>query len=252
MERGDCHEKFSVAPLRPVLVDMVLLGSLVVLVLTAILVSICAKIIYYRFLHPLAGVPGPFVASFSRLPLLSYALGGAEHEIHLALHRRYGPIVRVGPNHILLNDPAHGPWYYSLDKSTWWYSLRPDDHNLAFSTELNIKTHNAKKKRVTAAYSMSSLVANEDAMDRRISVRGFLFGCCFFLMHAQVGGSPLSKWASIPIWKTIEAFLQLSLHDSSTSMVFLNFITRSFDIHNQDLPLHWMIFRAINRMVDSS
>ena len=128
-------------------------------------------ILHHRLLHPLSKIPGPFLASISRLWLLYHTLTGRTHVSHLDAHRVHGPIVRVGPNHVLLSDPSHGAWYYSLDKSDWWYCFRPDDHALAFSTELGLKAHNAKKKRVAGAYSLSSLVANEGAMDEQIKAR---------------------------------------------------------------------------------
>lgn len=145
-------------------------SSLLFSILLIICLAISAQVIYYRLFHPLAHIPGPFLASFSRLWLLFQTLGGQQHISHLRVHEEYGPIVRIGPNHILLSDPKHGPWYYSLDKSDWWYCFRPNDHHLAFSTEIGLKVHNAKKKRVAGAYSMTSLLANEATMDCRIAV----------------------------------------------------------------------------------
>ncbi|KAF7846365.1 hypothetical protein BT93_L4496 [Corymbia citriodora subsp. variegata] len=144
---------------------MISIPSLVALAICAI----ACRILYRRNFHPLAHIPGLFLASFSRLWLLYHTLRGEQHISHLAVHARYGPVVRVGPNHILLSDPDRGPWYYSLDKSDWWYCFRPNDHDLAFSTELGIKQHNVKKKRVAGSYSMTALLANEGAMDNRIT-----------------------------------------------------------------------------------
>lgn len=131
-------------------------------------VALISRAIYRRHIHPLSHIPGPYLASITRLWLLFHALRGEQHRVHLAVHKKYGSVVRVGPNHILLSDPAHGPRYYTWEKSNWWLCFRPNDHHLAFSTELGLKAHNAKKKRVAGAYSMTSLLANEQAMDRRI------------------------------------------------------------------------------------
>lgn len=157
--------------------------SIYILLLLTVSCAISAQVVYYRLFHSLANIPGPFLASFSRLWLLIQTLGGQQHISHLKVHEKYGPIVRVGPNHILLSDPKHGPWYYSLDKSDWWYCFRPNDHHLAFSTELGLKVHNAKKKRVAGAYSMTSLLANEETMDRRITVSRYSWAKHLYLIR---------------------------------------------------------------------
>jgi len=108
-------------------------SALNLLVLSA--VALATKVIYYRVFHPLSKVPRPFLASFSRVWLLYHALSGQPHLAHIAAHHKYGPIVRAGPNHVLLSDPKHGPMYYSWDKSDWWLCFRPNDNNLTFSTE---------------------------------------------------------------------------------------------------------------------
>lgn len=57
---------------------------------------------YYRLSH----VPGPFLASFTNLSRLSWVLSNRAHDIHTALHRQYGPLVRFGPNMVSIADPA--------------------------------------------------------------------------------------------------------------------------------------------------
>ncbi|KAJ9627627.1 hypothetical protein H2203_002839 [Taxawa tesnikishii (nom. ined.)] len=135
-----------------------------------LLVALVSRAVYRLYFHPLSRIPGPFLARVSRLWLLVHAARGETHIAQLAVHRRYGPVVRVGPDHVLLADPQYGPQYYSWDKSDWWLCFRPpgEDAHLAFSTELGIKTHNAKKKRVAASYSLTSLLTQEDVFDRHV------------------------------------------------------------------------------------
>ncbi|KAL8876511.1 MAG: hypothetical protein Q9192_008845, partial [Flavoplaca navasiana] len=69
---------------------------------------------YLRLRH----IPGPFLASLTNLPRLSWVYSNRAGEIHTTLHRRYGPIVRCGPNMVSVADPAqintiydiHGKW----------------------------------------------------------------------------------------------------------------------------------------------
>lgn len=59
-------------------------------------------------------VPGPWVAKFSILYRLSLVIKGRAPEEYGALHAKYGDVVRVGPNHVSLNDPAAVPQVYGI------------------------------------------------------------------------------------------------------------------------------------------
>jgi len=65
---------------------------------------------YLRLRH----VPGPFLASLTNFPRLSWVLTGRAHDIHIGLHRKYGKIVRFGPNMVSVADPAEIPNIYSF------------------------------------------------------------------------------------------------------------------------------------------
>lgn len=56
--------------------------------------------LYNIFLHPLRSYPGPFLWRASTLPSEYYVLTGGQLGKIAALHQRYGPEVRIGPNHI--------------------------------------------------------------------------------------------------------------------------------------------------------
>ena len=66
----------------------------------AILISAVRS--YYRLAH----IPGPFLARFTNIPRFSWVLSYRAHDIHTALHRKYGPLVRFGPNMVSVADPA--------------------------------------------------------------------------------------------------------------------------------------------------
>ena len=59
-----------------------------------------------RYFTSLRKLPGPFLASCTRLPRFLAVLGGRPHEWELALHRKYGKIVRTGPDLVSVGDPA--------------------------------------------------------------------------------------------------------------------------------------------------
>ncbi|KAK5729466.1 hypothetical protein LTR17_011886 [Elasticomyces elasticus] len=64
--------------------------------------------LYNITLHPLAKVPGPLPAAATRLYESYYELylGGQYGDQILALHSRYGPIVRISPSEVHILDPT--------------------------------------------------------------------------------------------------------------------------------------------------
>lgn len=54
--------------------------------------------IYSAYFGPLSRFPGPKLAALSRIPSALWAVKGTEATVVPALHQKYGPIVRVGPD----------------------------------------------------------------------------------------------------------------------------------------------------------
>ncbi|KAF2131728.1 pisatin demethylase [Dothidotthia symphoricarpi CBS 119687] len=119
---------------------------------------------------PLRRVPGPFLARFTRLweaTLLrsqDYALS------NIALHKKYGPIVRLAPNRYSINDAeaikivlGHRD---AMAKSEFYYpfgSPEPNEDNL-FSTR-SFATHATLRRPITSLYSTTHLLSYEPAVD---------------------------------------------------------------------------------------
>src|ERR1700761_8017266 len=69
--------------------------------------AVISSITYYVIVNawPLRHIPGPLLAratAFFRLHLALYADSPSRIRY---LHKKYGPIVVVGPNHVLVSDP---------------------------------------------------------------------------------------------------------------------------------------------------
>ncbi|KAH8651297.1 isotrichodermin C-15 hydroxylase [Xylariales sp. PMI_506] len=62
------------------------------------------SVIYNLFFHPLRRIPGPLLQRASPLPYSRYIFGGrAPFHVH-ELHEKYGPVVRLSPNHLSFID----------------------------------------------------------------------------------------------------------------------------------------------------
>lgn len=69
--------------------------------LSIALISLAA---YRLFLHPLSHIPGPIIARLTSLWLYKRSYYGDEASVIDALHKKYGPVVRIGPNQVDIAD----------------------------------------------------------------------------------------------------------------------------------------------------
>ena len=82
----------------------------------AFTVLVLCYVVYQRYLHPLASIPGPFAASISRLWITRLSWVGGTHKVMVDLHRQHGKYVRIGPNEVYefersyrdILQPMHG------------------------------------------------------------------------------------------------------------------------------------------------
>ena len=89
--------------------------------------KVVVTVIYRLYFHPLAKVPGPRIAAATRGYELWYQ--GVQHtkfpQKVKELHQQYGPIVRISPEEISLNDSEFNAEYFmhdkKLDKDPWYY-----------------------------------------------------------------------------------------------------------------------------------
>jgi hypothetical protein len=74
------------------------LSSLLTYAVTAALVWITSLVIYRRYLHPLAKIPGPFLASITHFYIVKYNLFSGRSQFYLQvekLHQQYGKTWRL-------------------------------------------------------------------------------------------------------------------------------------------------------------
>ena len=73
---------------------------------------------YWRLRH----IPGPLLARLTNIQRALWVQSNHAHETHVKLHRKYGPIVRVGPNMVSVCDPKEIGTIYSFKKP--WPKVR--------------------------------------------------------------------------------------------------------------------------------
>ncbi|KAH6640410.1 cytochrome P450-like protein [Chaetomium tenue] len=125
-----------------------------------------------RYHNGLNKYPGPFLASLTDWWRFFDVYGRRPERSHIALHRKYGPVVRLGPNTLSFSDPDSLKTIYGLNKGfikSDFYVVQQSvvkGHSLPslFSTTDN-DFHMQFRRCVNSAFAMSALVQYEPFVD---------------------------------------------------------------------------------------
>lgn len=87
--------------------DTVTLASRPWYLTTGIIVGVLnlLYILYARETTPLRRIPGPFLASITKLWVVQKQRSFKRPLVDIDLHKKYGPIVRIAPNEVLISSP---------------------------------------------------------------------------------------------------------------------------------------------------
>ncbi|KAK7697057.1 hypothetical protein SLS64_013908 [Diaporthe eres] len=133
---------------------------------------------YNLFFSPLKNVPGPFLARVTRWWEYFMVQRGVSNLEYVDLHKKYGPIVRVGPNRYSISLPSGVKTIYELggkySKTDYYRPLQAadlDQQNI-FTIQDN-ELHKERRRKISSLYTMSSMVSYEKAVDEmtRVCVR---------------------------------------------------------------------------------
>ena len=127
---------------------------------TLLLTTLILRIAIKRYASPLRKYPGPFLASFSRLWKVLSTASGRTHLDHIALHRKYGPVVRIAPDEVSVSSPEAARTLLSAGKrffKTRFYGVFPPPENPDIFTETREDVHATKKRVANVPYSMAAM-----------------------------------------------------------------------------------------------
>ena len=77
-------------------------------------IIVCLFLLGNRYGNGISHIPGPMIPSLTGFWRVLDAGRGQAHETQLHLHRKYGPLVRIGPSHVSISDPKAIPIIYSF------------------------------------------------------------------------------------------------------------------------------------------
>ncbi|CAI4216055.1 unnamed protein product [Parascedosporium putredinis] len=118
---------------------------------------------YFVTFSNLRDIPAPFPAKFSNLWLLSVCRRGNRYEVVDKMHKKYGKVVRIAPNHISVADAGaintiygHGNGFLKSDFYDTFVSIRRG----LFNTR-NRAEHSRKRKLVSHTFAPKSVLEFE-------------------------------------------------------------------------------------------
>ncbi|EMC93694.1 hypothetical protein BAUCODRAFT_76509 [Baudoinia panamericana UAMH 10762] len=133
---------------------------------------ILLKALLNKYRNGLSDIPGPTWAAYTGLWRLHNVSKGQAHLTSIALHRKYGKLVRIAPNVVSVGDAnevariytVKGDFtksaFYPIQCITWH---KKPQMNL-FSTRDETQ-HREQKKKIANAYTLESLLKMEPAID---------------------------------------------------------------------------------------
>ncbi|KAK4505181.1 hypothetical protein PRZ48_003144 [Zasmidium cellare] len=123
----------------------------------------------YRSYNRLKHIPGPTLWGWTVLPLFMVHLRGEIYDVFGDLNKKYGPLVRIAPNTLLISDPeelrkmsaARSPY----TRSPWYVAMRviPGVENVLSTRDEH--DHDERRRKMASGYSGKENVSLEKDID---------------------------------------------------------------------------------------
>ena len=178
------------------------LSGILLLLAGAVFLTYVIRVLLRAFNTPLRDVPGPWLARYTSLWKLWEVHGGTFEKTNVELHRKYGPVVRLGPNEYSIDDPDAAKIIYGhgrpFMKSAWYYASGNVDqvHKFDLFSDQNAKRHSESRRKIASAYSMTSLLKME----------GFVDNCSKILVEKFSGFAAKGEVINLGRWLQCYAF----------------------------------------------
>jgi cytochrome P450 len=168
--------------------------------------AVAATTFWNHLRHPLYRFPGPFLASWSNVLHSYWFLGGRQPYEILALHEKYGPVVRTSPNE--LSFSSAGSWrdiygfrqgHKPFVKSSFYDGGSFADRAHSIVSERDPIVHAQMRKYLSHAFSDRSLKEQEGLVAEAVNLFIRQLG-----VHAsRPEGTDLVKWFNLTTFDII-------------------------------------------------
>jgi len=84
-------------------------------VILLLLLAVFVRLLHNKYGNGINSVPGPLLASVTNIWRLVLVTGRRPELTHIELHRKYGSVVRLGPNVVSVSDPSALKIIYAIN-----------------------------------------------------------------------------------------------------------------------------------------
>ncbi|KLO08951.1 high nitrogen upregulated cytochrome P450 monooxygenase 2 [Schizopora paradoxa] len=134
--------------------------------------SLLTITVVYRIspFHPLWKYPGPIFARVSKFWTFRMAKTGRQHIAYKAMHDKYGPIVRVGPNELSIAnvEAVTAGFSEGMGKGHLWEARRPPVEPIAVISIREPVRHSQRRSAWNKAFTSASIKEYEPSLVRRV------------------------------------------------------------------------------------
>ncbi|EXJ95555.1 hypothetical protein A1O1_00677 [Capronia coronata CBS 617.96] len=135
--------------------------------------AVIVRALYRRYVSPIRDIPGPWLASCSRLWKVWSTYNGHTELDHIALHKKYGPIVRTAPSEVSFGSPNAAKDIFAVGKGfhkTKFYSVFPPKHAPDIFTEVRESKHAQMKRYAVTPYSLAQMQKRSEPIEGMIKL----------------------------------------------------------------------------------
>ena len=160
------------APITDTLWYLINLAPMPVGVVTAFFAFYIGSFVYSLFFSPLAQIPGPLICRWTPLWTYYHSYVGDECTRIDDLHKRYGPVVRIAPNEVVIADGAAlAPIYNEkggFKKADCYANFDIEGHATIFSTR-DAEYRSKRSKAVLPMFSMNNIRSEQQVIEDCVS-----------------------------------------------------------------------------------
>lgn len=144
---------------------------LIIFALISLATLFTSKIVN-RFKH-LAEYSGPWIAAYTRLWICRVIASGNSAQLFVDVNKKYGPIARIGPNHLLTSDPTlvrrilAARSHYT--RGPWFDSIRIDPETTNIVSERDTGKHNHLRHQMSGGYGGKEIENLERDISERVA-----------------------------------------------------------------------------------
>ncbi|KAI1497270.1 pisatin demethylase [Biscogniauxia marginata] len=201
-------------------------GSLLLGLFAAVTYYVVSVVIaWYR----LRKIPGPFLASFSYIWLARVAMSGRQYYIYRDLCKKYGSLVRVGPNELTTDDPEvirrMSAARSTYGKDSWYIGGRFNPYHDSMFTCLDVNEHDNIKAKTAAAYGGRETPELELSVDNQINT-------LLHIIRTKYSWSPARKDAPFLDMGKIMSFLTMDVISCAAFGKEIGYLREQSDLYN--------------------